>query len=308
MSNIIIPEAYTKTFSKGFSHQAQKKNARFKMYAKTRQGSGESFTDNTIEQESMEETTGQRLPKTIIGELGGEIRNCFPRKFRRALGQDQYDETLLGQTVLPSSDIFQALSAAYERTCDDVFREGITGTNKVGANGGVAEELHADYVVPVDYVRTGASADSNMSTDKIRYIKRLFEESEFYGQGNKPPGARLCMALNASMKDALLDDDKVTDADKTRINKWDDGDILYWNGIHFIRDEALEADSSNSNVKLAFAWVSTEVVFAPWNDLKTKISERADLDYGIQYYAGGQVGAYRRQQKAVATIACDTSL
>lgn len=308
MSNIIIPDAYTKTFSKGFTHQAQKKNARFKMYAKLKNGSGESFTDNTIESEEMEETTGQRMPKTVLGETGGEIRNCFPRKFRRALGQDQYDETLLGQTVLPASDIFQGLMMAYERRCDSVFIDGIVGTNKVGPNGGVAEELHADHVVPVDYVRTGATAASNLTTGKIRYVKRLFEESEFYGQGNKPAGAKICMAINSAMKDAILDDELVSDADKTRINKWDDGDLLYWNGIHFIRDEDLPVDEANPLVKSAVAWVSSEVCFAPWNDLKTKISERPDLDYGIQYYAGGQMGAYRRQQKAVATIACQTDL
>ena len=308
MSNIIIPDAFTKTFSRGFTAQAQKKNARFKQYAKHKQGSGASFTDNTIAPTEMEETTGQRMPKTIISEIGGEIRNCFPRKFRKAEGQDQYDETLLGQTVLTSSDIFQTLMSAYERRCDSVFIDGIAGTNKVGIDGGVPEELHPDFQVPIDFVRSGPAEASNLTTGKIRYIKRMFEETEFYGQGNKPAGAKLCMAINASMKDAILDDPLVSDADKSRINKWDEGDLLYWNGVMFIRDEALPVDENNPNVKKAVAWISSEVVFAPWNDLKTKISERPDLDYGIQYYAGGQMGAYRRQQKAVATIACQTDL
>ena len=308
MSNIIIPEAYTKTFSKNFTHQAQKKQARFKMYACVKAGSGEVFTDNTIAPEEMEETTGQRMPKTVLGEIGGEIRNCFPRKFRRAIGQDQYDEALLGQTVLPGSDILTAISMAYERQCDSVFLDGIVGDNKVGANGGVVETLHADNIVPVDYVRTGNDVVSNLTTEKIRYIKRGFEQSEFYGQGNKMAGSKICMAINASMKDAILDDDLVSDADKSRINKWDDGDLLYWNGIHFIRDEELPTDPTNPNIVSAVAWVSTEVCFAPWKELRTRISEREDLDYGIQYYASGMMGAYRRQQRAVYTAACQTDL
>lgn len=309
MSDIIIPEAYTKTFSKGFSHQAQKKRTRMKQYAVVHDGvSGESQTHNTVEPEDMEETTGQRFPKTILSEIGGEIRNVFPRTFRRSKGQAWNDGILLGSTVLPGSDIFQALIGAYNRTCDKVFIEGITGTNKVGANGGSEEELHADNVVPVDYVRTGADTASNLTTGKVRYVKRLFEELEFFGQDQREMGVKLCGAINASMKDAILDDDKVSDADKSRFNKFDDGDLVYWNGIYFIRDEALPVDESNPLIKSAVFWVSNQVVFDQWAQLRTSIKERADLDDAIQYTAKGMMGSARLQQRAVATVACNTSL
>lgn len=309
MSDIIIPEAYTKTFSKNFEHQAQKKMTRMKQFSIVNTGvTGESRTHNTIEPEDMEETTGQRFPRTVLSEVGGEIRNVFPRTFRRSKGQAWNDGILLGETVLPGSTIFQSLIAAYNRTCDKVFVDGITGTNKVGANGGTDEELHADNVVPVDYVRTGSAANSNLTTGKIRYVKRLFEELEFYGQDQYEAGVRLCGAINAAMKDAIIDDPLVSDADKTRINKLDDGDMVYWNGIHFIRDEALPVDPDNPNVKSAVFWVSNCVCFDQWANLRTHIKERPDLDDAIQYTAKGMVGATRLQRRAVATAACQTDL
>jgi len=309
MSDIIIPDAYTKTFSKGFKHQAQKKMTRMKQYAVVTTGiTGESYTSNTIEPESMEETTGQRFPKTVLSEIGGEIRNMFPRTFRKAKGQAWNDGILLGETVLPGSQIFESLTAAYARTCDTVFIEGITGTNRVGPNGGENEELHASNIVPVDYVRTGSAVNSNLTTGKLRYIKRLFEELEFYGQDQKEAGAKICVAINAAMKDALLDDDKISDADKSRFNKFDDGDLVYWMGMYFIREEGLPVSSSNPLVKAATAWISNQVEFGEWANLRTAIKERPDLDDAIQYSAKGMVGAMRLQRRAVATAWCQTDL
>lgn len=309
MSNIIIPEAYTKTFAKNFEHQAQKKTTRMKQYARVKTGlTGESVTSNTLEPEEMEETTGQRFPKTVLSEVGGEIRNMFPRTFRKSKGQAWNDGILLGQTILPGSTIFESLTAAYNRSCDRVFVEGITGTNKVGPHGGENEELHAGNIIPVDYVRTGSGVNSNLTTGKLRYIKRLFEELEFYGQDQKEAGAKICVAINAAMKDNLLDDDKISDADKTRFNKFDDGDLVYWMGMYFIREEGLPVNSSNPLVKAAVAWISNQVEFGQWADLRTSIKERPDLDDAIQYTAKGMMGAMRLQQRAVATAWCQTDL
>ena len=309
MSNIIIPEAYQKVYGKNFEHQAQQKMTRVKQYSRVKTGcAGDSQTHNTFEEEEMVETTGQRMAATQISEVKGEIRNLFPRKFQSNKGQDQFDEALLASTVLPGSQIMEAQTFAFNRMCDDVFIDGITGINKVGVNGGVEETIHPDLMIPVDYVRTGKKTPSNFTTGKARYVKRMFEKNEFYGQDQKMAGARLCGAINADMKDNIIGDPLVSDADKTRINKLDDGDMVYWNGIHFIRTERLPKDAANPNIVNAVFWVSNLVQFDEWGKSVSRISERPDRSYAIQYFIERMIGACRLEQKAVATVACQTDL
>jgi hypothetical protein len=309
MSIPIITEAIQRAYGKNFEHQAQQVTSRVKQYARYKGGcTGGAQTHNTLEEEEMVETTGQRLALTQISDVSGEIRNLFPRKFTSTKGKDQFDDVLLGDTVLPGSTILQAQTMAFGRTCDDVFFDGITGVNKIGANGGTSESLHADMVVAKDYVRTGTAADSNLTTAKLRYLKRQFEKNELYGQDQKANGAKLCCAINADMKDELLSDTLISDHDKTKLNKLDDGDVVYWLGIHFVRSERLPVDASNADVKDAVMWVSNLVQFDEWAKSVHRISERSDRSYGIQYFVEKMIGAARLEQKAVGTIACDTSI
>ena len=307
---IIIPEAYQKVYGKNFEHQAQQKVSRMKQYSRVKTGCvGDSQTHNTFEEEDMVETTGQRMAATQISEMRGEVRNLFPRKFQSNKGQDQFDQALLASTVLPGSDIIMAQTMANNRKCDDVFVDGITGVNRVGVGvNAVDESLHADNVVPVDYVRTGAAAPSNFTTGKARYVKRLFEKLEMFGQDQKEAGAKICGAINADMKDNIIGDPLVSDADKTRINKLDDGDMVYWNGIHYIRTERLPVDASDPNVVSAVFWISNLVQFDEWAHSVKRISERPDRSYAIQYYIEKMYGACRLEQRAVATVACQTNL
>lgn len=303
----IAAQAYQKVYAKNFEHQAQQKLKRVAQYARTEFGCvGASKTHNTLEEEDMTETTGQRMGLTQLSEVAGEIRHIFPRKFNSAKGQDQFDPTLLASTVLPGSTIMEAQTAAFNRTCDDVFITGITGNNSTGVNADTTEALASDMVVAKDYVRFGTAANSNLTTGKLRYLKRQFEKNEFYGQDQKAAGAKLCCAINADMKDAIIADELISDADKTRINKLDDGDLVYWMGIHFIRTERVPL--VETNVYNAVMWVSNLVQFDEWAGAVHRISERPDRSYAIQYYVEKMVGACRLEQKSVGTIACQTNI
>lgn len=309
MSTLIIPDTYQKVYGKNFEHQAQQKMTRVKQYSRVKTGCvGDAQTHNTLEDEDMIETTGQRMAATQISEVKGEIRNLFPRKFNSNKGQDQFDEALMASTVLPGSQIMDAQTFAFNRKCDDVFIDGITGTNRVGVNGGTEETLDSSLIVPVDYVRTGSATASNLTTGKLRFLKRSFEKNEFYGQDQRESGAKLCVAINADMKDAIIADPLISDADKTRINKLDDGDLVYWMGMHFIRTERLPVNASNSNIKSAVVWVSNLVQFDEWGKSVKRISERSDRSYAVQYYVEKMIGACRLEKKAVGTIACQTDL
>lgn len=305
----IAVQAFQRVYGTNFEHQAQQKMKRVAMMARMMTGcQGASITHNTLAPEMTTETTGQRMANTQISEVDGEIRHMFPRKFVSTLGQDHFDKDLLASTVLPGSQIMQTQIAAFNRTCDDVFIDGIVGANSVGVNADVQEQLHVDNVVPVDFVRTGTAAPSNFTTDKARYIKTLFERNEFYGQDQMMAGAKLCGAINADMKDNIIADPLVSDADKTRINKLDDGDMVYWNGIHYIRTERLPKNISNPNVVDAVFWVSNLVQFNEWGNSIHRISERSDRSYAIQYYVEKMFGSIRLEQQAVATVACQTDL
>lgn len=305
----VAVQAFQKVYGKNFEHQAQQKVKRLAQMARVKTGCvGASETHNTLEEEEMIETTGQRMATTQLSEVKGEIRHLFPRKFQSAKGQDQFDKVLMGSTVLPGSQIMEAQTMAFNRTCDDTFIDGITGVNSVGVNAETQETLDSSLIVPVDYVRTGSATASNLTTAKIRYVKRQFEKNEFYGQDQKAAGAKLCAAIDADMKDAIIDDPLVSDADKSRINKLDDGDLVYWMGTWFIRTERLPVDASNPNVKSAVFWISNMVQFDEWAHSVKRISERPGRSYAIQYYVEKMIGACRLEKKAVATAACQTDL
>jgi len=81
------------------------------------------------------------------------------------------------------------------------------------------------------------------------------------------------------------------------------GNVDTFLGFKFIHCERLGVDGSGD--RRCIAWAKSGMHLGMWNDITTKISERADKSYATQVYVKGTFGATRTEEKKVVEIICD---
>ena len=81
-----------------------------------------------------------------------------------------------------------------------------------------------------------------------------------------------------------------------------DGKITAFMGFNFIVTTRLTTASGD---RLCAAWAQSGMALGIWNDITTKISERADKSYATQVYCKVTCGATRVEQGKVIRVICD---
>jgi len=81
------------------------------------------------------------------------------------------------------------------------------------------------------------------------------------------------------------------------------GNVDTFLGFKFIQCERLGVDGSGD--RRCIAWAKSGMHLGMWNDINTKISERADKSYATQVYVKGTFGATRTDEKKVVEIICN---
>ena len=81
------------------------------------------------------------------------------------------------------------------------------------------------------------------------------------------------------------------------------GSVDTFMGFKFIHTELLGVDGSGD--RRCIAWAKSGLHLGMWNDINTKISERADKSYATQVYVKGTFGATRVEEGKVVEIICN---
>ena len=95
----------------------------------------------------------------------------------------------------------------------------------------------------------------------------------------------------------------VAGADYDNVRGLATGEINNFLGMRFIRTELLNVDSSSD--QLVMMWHRDGMGLCVWDDIRARISERADKRYATYVYFSMTVGATRLQEEKVCSIACD---
>jgi hypothetical protein len=218
-----------------------------------------------------------------------DARWVFPTDFEWADMIDDQDK--LRMLIDPTSPYAQNGAFALGRSMDDLIIEAALGTAKTGENG----STNTAFATATQQIAVGGAG---MTIAKLRRAKRILMQNEV------DMSVEQCyIAVTAQQIDDLLGTTEVTSSDYNTVKALVQGDIDTFMGFKFIQIERLGLDGSGD--RRCFAWAKSGMHIGMWNDISTRIGERADKSYATQVYVKGTFGATRVEEKKVVEIICD---
>lgn len=259
-------------------------------------GKAAAFIEQFGEGTAVEQV--QRHEDTPLLDLTQDKRWVFPRDLKWASLIDPQDT--LRMLIDPVSSYVRAGAAAMNRKIDDLILEAIFGTNYTGENGTTAETFGTVGSGTYDVgVNVGGTA-SGLNVAKLQNALRLLMTAN-KGELMEAP---FC-AISSYEHDLLLKEPQVTSRDFSSGLVLEDGKIKRFMGFNFIITERLTITSGN---RLVPAWLKSGMYLGIWNDLMTRVSERADKSHATQVYLCYTMGATRTQLGKQIRINCDDQI
>lgn len=218
-----------------------------------------------------------------------DARWVFPTDYEWADMIDDQDK--LRMLIDPTSPY--AVNGAYAlgRAMDDLIITAALGTAMTGENGSTSTA----FATATQQIAVGAAG---LTVAKLRQARRILMANEV-DVAMDP----LYIAVTAQQMDNLLGTTEVTSSDYNTVKTLVSGDVDTFLGFKFIQVERLGLDGSGD--RRCIAWAKSGLHLGMWNDITTKISERADKSYATQVYVKGTFGATRTEEKKVVEIICD---
>ena len=218
-----------------------------------------------------------------------DARWVFPTDYEWADMIDDQDK--LRMLIDPTSPY--AVNGAYAlgRAMDDLIITAALGTSMTGENGSTS----TSFATATQQIAVGGTG---LTIAKLRQARRILMANEV-DVAMDP----LYIAVTATQLDELLGTTEVTSSDYNTVKTLVSGDIDTFLGFKFIQVERLGLDGSGD--RRCIAWAKSGLHLGMWNDITTKISERADKSYATQVYVKGTFGATRTEEKKVVEIICN---
>ena len=218
-----------------------------------------------------------------------DARWVFPEDYEWADMIDDQDK--LRMLIDPTSPYAMNGAYALGRSLDDTIITAALGTAKTGENG----STDTAFATATQSIAVGGTG---LTVAKLRTAKKILTANEV-DIANDP----LYLAVTATQIDNLLGTTEVTSADFNTVKALVNGDVDSFMGFKFVNIERLGVDGSGD--RRCFAWAKSGLHVGIWNDINTKITERADKSYATQVYVKGTFGATRTDEKKVVEIICD---
>jgi hypothetical protein len=249
--------------------------------------------------EQFGETAAQvkttRHADTPLLDVSQQKRWVFPTDYEWASLIDHQDK--LRMVIDPTSPYAQAGAAAMNRAKDDVILTAFFGTNYTGENGTTSETFDTTtYGVGVDVGGTASSLNVAKLQQAVRMLM-TFNKGELSEAVN--------CAISSYEHDALLKEVQIVNKDYNNSAVMVDGRVRRFMGVDFRVTERLAISSGN---RLVPVWVKSGMHLGMWQDMMTKVSERADKSHAWQVYLCMTLGATRTQPGKVIRILADDQI
>ena len=244
---------------------------------------------------SAQKVVGRFNPMARV-DAPADRRWVFPQDYDLPQLLDSFDKLRL--LTDPESSYVKNAVNAMGRAQDEEILSGIFDDNKTGVNGGTTTVFGSGQVVGVNQ---GAASATNLTVAKLKEAKRLLMANNVDFSKEQ-----VFAAINAANHDSLLDEIQIISSD---FNGGDavlkEGRVMRFLGIDFIHTELLTTgtdDQAGTSTQVP-VWVKSGVYMGMWNDIKTDISQRKDLQsLPFQSYAFGTFGATRLEENKVVKV------
>lgn len=290
-----VPNHYVQQFSANIKLRLQQEGSRLRNCVMTGTHIGE--------QASPVDQYGAISANLVTGRYNPMPNTEAPTDRRWVLPQDYDVNQLLDSfdklrlLADPMSAYVKNASNALGRAMDIEILARMLGTNQTGKSGGTATAASTTNVVNV---AQGAASASNMTVAKLREARRLLmsQNVDFMNE-------EIYVVLNATAHDSLLAEVQVISTDFNDKPVLVEGRVEKFLGFNIITTELLTTgtDDAAGTSTACFAWVKSGVYLGIWDDMKTKVSERDDLQgIPMQAYVKATFGATRLEEAKVVKI------
>ena len=211
-----------------------------------------------------------------------------------------------------------AVNAAYAmgRAIDSKIIEQALGTAFTGKTGTGSQALGSGQKVAVNFhTYDGGSGDVGLTIGKLVEARRILGagEADDYDMGGRP---NLFLVANSKQLAKLLADSSfgsasaaggisAASADYNSVRALVSGEINTFMGFQFIRSELITTDSNSDDQVMAFHRDGLGLCI--WDDVRARITERADKRFSTYVYFSMTIGSVRLEEERVVEIACDPS-
>jgi len=288
--SVNITTHYTQHFSRNVALLLQQSDSRFR--GKVTEASYEGKQASPVNQ--FGSITAQKVT-TRFGDMPRidattARRWVLPVDYDLPQLLDSFD--LLKTLEDPRSSYVENAANAMKRAMDDEIIGAFFAAATTGETAAATTAHAAAQQIAVDF---GASSDVGMTVAKLREARKILLEAEVDLE-NDP----LYCALAAKQLDNLLAEAQVISTDFNDRPVLVDGMLSRFLGVNFVLSERLDTVSGDRANPM---WVKSGMHLGIWNDIRTSISQRNDMQgEPWQVYLYGSFGATRLEEEKVIRI------
>lgn len=291
--SIQITTAFVQQYRANVEHLVQQKGSRLRALVRAETQNAEFEFYDRIGATTAQEVTGRHQDTPLIN-VPHDRRRVSLRDFDWADLIDRPDR--IRMLIDPSSPYSQNAAYALGRKMDEVILDAAFGSVYTGKTGATTVTFPSTQQVAVDYVETGAAANSGLTIAKLRKAKQILDANEV------DPTERRYIAVTAKQVTDLLKTTEVSSADYNTVRALVQGELNTFMGFEFVRTELVRTNASNH--RRVLAWAQSGLLLAVGQDIITDIGPRRDKRNSTQVYVSASFGATRMEEEKVVEIIC----
>jgi hypothetical protein len=291
--SIQITTAFVQQYRANVEHLVQQKGSRLRALVRAETQNAEFEFYDRIGATTAQEVTGRHQDTPLIN-VPHDRRRVSLRDFDWADLIDRPDR--IRMLIDPSSPYSQNAAYALGRKMDEVILDAAFGSVYTGKTGATTVTFPNTQQVAVDYVESGAAANSGLTIAKLRKAKQILDANEV------DPTERRYIAVTAKQVTDLLKTTEVSSADYNTVRALVQGELNTFMGFEFVRTELVRTNASNH--RRVLAWAQSGLLLAVGQDIITDIGPRRDKRNSTQVYVSASFGATRMEEEKVVEIIC----
>lgn len=285
MYSFQVTEAFVTQWGSNFMHLAQQKVSRLERTVTVQRNVvGVAATFNRIGKTAAQKKTTRHGDTPLI-ETPHSTRFADLSDYEWADLVDQLDKKKM--LADPTSEYLAAGISAMNRSKDEVIVAAMFASARSGTSSTVA--LPATQII--------AAGGTGLTKAKLIQAKKMFRVNEMDAEA----GQELFIAYTGEQLEDMLNQTEVTSSDYNNVKALIEGTIKRWMGFEWVPTELLPKVSTTRKVP---AWAKASVGLAIGDEIKTRLTERADKSYSLQPFASMSLGAVRIEDEGVVEIDC----
>lgn len=231
-----------------------------------------------------------RHSATVISDPAHSRRVGLMSSFNFAFGLD--NEDLIRMLADPASSYIAELAGQFNRTLDEHLITQLLGDAKTGETGSSTQALPAGQQI--------AHGSAGLTLTKLKQARTLFLQNHVDLDMEE-----VSLATNAEGLEDLSTDSGVVSIDNVNFKVNESGRLGMLAGFRILPAERITSytgTSAASSNRPAIAFTKSALMLGLGQDMKVKVSDRADLNHMQQMHISSTYGAVRVHDEKVVDI------